>query len=81
MIDLSPDAWGAVGIALTTVGTILAAHISTSRKVEEVRQLSAPTGNGFAADVKASLRRIEDKVDRHIEDHAQVSVRPWKEMR
>lgn len=68
VIDLSPDAWGAVGIGITTagatIGAIVVAHLKTSRQargiadhVEDVRKLAEPTGNGFADKTIAKLDR------------------------
>lgn len=72
MIDLSPEAWqaigGSAGAALAAVAAVAVAHISTSRKVEEaktaveeVRVLAEPTGNGFASKTLDALARIESR--------------------
>lgn len=39
-------------------------------KARSAERLSAPTGNGFAEVVKEALKRIEGKIDRHVEWHA-----------
>ena len=74
MIDLSSDAWAAVGIAIATTGSTVAAitiaHLKTSRQargidahVEEVRTLAEPTGNGFAGKVLEGLDQVVKRLD------------------
>lgn len=58
----------------TNVGLALAAAFAGWQSFRANRQTKA-TGNGFAKHVKDSLRRIEDKIDRHIEDHAESDLR------
>jgi hypothetical protein len=65
-VNLSPEAWGAVGIGVTTVGSVVVAHLRTkaelrqqAAQVERVRVLAEPTGNGWATDMKSALARIE----------------------
>lgn len=93
MIDLSPDAWAAVGIAIATTGSTVAAvwiaHIKTSRQassiaahVEDVRQLALPTGNGFAREVTEALdelKRGQERIERRQETDA-VTARKAAEL-
>ena len=99
-MNLSSDAWAVVGVAITSVsGTIAAvwvAHVKAAKQtrdvekqVEHVRELAAPTGNGYADKTTSSLDRIEralhDLSERHVRtnawlvehlsDHAAADVR------
>lgn len=85
-MDLSHDAWVAVGAGVTElcgmVTAITVAHIKTKRQVEEVRRLAEPTGNGFARGVLRSferiegqLTRVEGKIDDHVASHADQDIR------
>lgn len=88
MSGLSPEAWGVIGLAVTNLGAIAASYAKgraerqqTDRKVEEVRELAAPTGNGYAARTTAALDRIERKVDglgrdvlHHLQDHSRSDL-------
>lgn len=38
-------------------------------KSAQAAKWAKPTGNGFAADVRQSLYRIEKRLDRHLENH------------
>lgn len=78
-IALSHDAWTTLGAAVTTLGGVAIAHLSTRRVVakngeaiEQVRRLSEPTGNGFAGRTIGSLERLEASMIR-IEE-AQTST-------
>ncbi|MGH3628776.1 MAG: hypothetical protein ACRDRL_15250 [Sciscionella sp.] len=53
---------------------ILAGGIASFQAWRANHQTKA-TGNGFAAEVQGALRRIEDKIDRHIEDHAERDLK------
>lgn len=65
--------WQTIGtiVALLAVGaynawrTRRAEHAATqaAQRAQHAVTLSAPTGNGFAGEVKSSLERIEAKVD------------------
>lgn len=43
-------------------------------KARRADQQTRSTGNGFAKEVKDSLRRIEKKIDDHIDAHADADV-------
>lgn len=84
MIDLSSDAWAAVGIAIATTGSTVAAitiaHIKTSRQargiaqhVEQVRELAEPTGNGFAGKVLEGLDQVVKRLDAMEERQANTN--------
>jgi hypothetical protein len=81
---MNPDDWRALGevAGLTGLG------LYTAWKARKAEKYAKPTGNGFAASVKESLRRIEhkverteEKVDRHIEAHAEAHVAKLKPRR
>jgi hypothetical protein len=55
-------------------GAILAAIIS-GLYARSAARLSKPTANGFATTVKDALCRIEGKIDRHIETHANEGIK------
>lgn len=92
--DLPGDAWtalAAVAVAMIgLLGGIIVERIRRgpaddrlARQVEEVRRLSAPTGNGFAEDVQTKLldvlgtlgdlseqiARMDSRLWNHLEDH------------
>lgn len=52
-----------------------AAFLFTSWQSFRANKQTKATGNGFAKHVKESLDRIEGKIDRHIEDHAEADLR------
>lgn len=52
-----------------------AAFLFTSWQAYRANKQTKATGNGFAKHVKESLGRIEGKIDRHIEDHAESDLR------
>ena len=86
MIDLSPEAWTFLATTVTAVTALLADNARTRRRVDRTIELSEPTGNGFAAEVKGALKRIERDVrevrvdlSRHLHDHAAGSIRPPRE--
>lgn len=68
---------------------IIFGYFATRTKVKEVSdqattaaELAKPTGNGYAkrteealSEIKASLVRVESKVDTHIQDHAHSSFK------
>ena len=68
---------------------IIFGYFSTRNKVRDVSdqatlaaELARPTGNGYAgrseaalADIKATVIRVEQKVDAHLQDHSSVSLR------
>ena len=54
---------------------VAAAFIFTSWQSFRANKQTKATGNGFAKHVKESLDRIEGKIDRHIEDHAESDLR------
>jgi hypothetical protein len=91
--DIAPNdtvfRWAALIIGQIVIFTgLLLSYFSTRKGVSNVSDqatlaatLAAPTGNGFAKDVKdalaeikASVSRVEHKVDTHIQDHARVSL-------
>jgi ATP-dependent protease HslVU (ClpYQ) peptidase subunit len=61
---------------LNTVGhdawVFLGAVITTRRKVEQVRKLAEPTGNGYADETKASLHGLEAGQARLQEGQEQI---------
>ena len=85
---MSPEAWAAVIASITTVGTIAVGYFKTKQtaeevvdRVEEVRRLTAPIGNGFVDDIKRTLQEIADSQARtesvliqHLTDHARASI-------
>lgn len=65
-----------VGSLLTFAGVWLSSR-RTDRKVEEVRQLAAPTDQAWAervelalADIRADARATREDMVRHLHDHA-----------
>ena len=69
-MNLSHDAWVAVTQGIITLGGIAVAALGgrvymerktreSDAKVEEVRALAEPTGNGFAGKVLSALDRVE----------------------
>jgi gas vesicle protein len=61
---------------------VLFTWLSSRRQVGDVKDLAAPTGNGFAKEMKEAVKeiketvtRVENKVDTHIQDHARSSFR------
>ena len=101
MIDhLSPEGWATIGVAITTVGSVTIAQLRTkaslkkaAEKVEQVRVLAEPTGNGFATKVTDALTRIEARLERiddrqgrtdqvvveHLGDHARAQINQPRE--
>lgn len=78
---MSPEAWATVGIGITTVGAVIIGYWKSKASVEEVRRLAAPTGNGFAADMRRVLREIQESQARtesaliaHLSDHARAAI-------
>jgi hypothetical protein len=71
------------------VFTVIMGYLGTRKKVSDVSdqatkaaELAEPTGNGFAKDMRDSMKflsdailRVEDKVDTHIQDHARQSLK------
>lgn len=78
------EAWQAIaaGAALVVVKVHdMWAARKTRKTAEKAVELSAPTGNGFAGRVTASLIRIEaaqarteQKLDHHLQAHADADV-------
>lgn len=55
----------------------------SKKQATEAKTAAEPTGNGFAArvlsdlgEIKADGKRTAEKLDRHIEAHANGSIRP-----
>lgn len=67
---MTPEGWivnlGAI------IGSGIAAWQAFASKMEarKAKELSTPTGNGFAELVIGKLIRLEGKLDEHIHDHA-----------
>lgn len=73
--------------------SIIFTYLGTRQKVNGVKDqatlaatLAEPTGNGFAKDMRDSMRflseaiiRVESKVDTHIQDHARSSFKEKNE--
>ena len=88
MSGLSADAWAVIGIGIANVGAVAASYVKgrferqeTNAKVEEVRTLAEPTGNGYANRTTSALERIERKVDglgrdvlHHLQDHSRSDL-------
>ena len=96
---MSPDAWTFLGVVTTGLVTLSGiglsyyktrqANYQTSDDIEEVRRLSAPTGNGFAEKMEKSLDRIERSVSTlsesvgrteqamfiHLQDHIRYNLK------
>ena len=53
----------------------VAAAVYAGWKSSRADRQTRSTGNGFAKSVRDSLNRIEGKIDRHIEDHAEADLR------
>jgi len=71
---MSFETWQAVGTMLAALFAGWQAHRSNKQ--------TKSTGNGFAKHVldgqarhDAALERIEGKIDRHVEDHAESDIR------
>lgn len=71
---------GAIGILLIAAWGRIDAY-KTKKAAKKAAELSAPTGNGFAKRVTASLVRIEaaqarteQKLDHHLQSHADADV-------
>lgn len=84
IVDLSPEAWGAVGVAITTLGAIIASSLKSAKALEEVRQLAAPTGNGYAdhttellETILAEQRELRDELKAHITEHVRAQLN-WR---
>lgn len=66
---MSPEGW------ITNLGAIAAALVGayqaygSKMEARRAKELSEPTGNGFASTTSQRLVRIEDKLDTHIHDH------------
>jgi hypothetical protein len=74
-VDLSGDAWTAIGLGITSVGGIATAYLGYRAKIEATKanrsatsannnavlakDFSEPTANGFASKVLASLAALE----------------------
>lgn len=66
---MTPEGW--ILNTLAVVGSCAAAYQAWGAKGEatKAKDLSEPTGNGFAKEVRHALDRIEGKIDTHIHDH------------
>jgi len=80
-----------IGQGVVLVGLILGyfsmrgKQKDTNEQATLAAEFSKPTGNGYADDtraslseIKATLIRVEGKVDTHIQDHSAVSLRKNK---
>jgi hypothetical protein len=67
---VTPEGW-IVNLA-AVIGAVFAGYQANGSKHEakRARELSEPTGNGFATAVLDKLNRVEAKLDEHIHDHA-----------
>jgi flagellar hook-basal body complex protein FliE len=88
LMDISPDAWAAIGAGITTTGAVVIGYFKTHQAqlkvadaTEEVRRLAAPTGNGFAERMERALEQImqsqartESALIQHLTDHARAEI-------
>lgn len=92
-MNVDIENWQAIGGAVAIVATAVYNRWEsrkTRKTAEKAVELSAPTGNGFAKRVTASLIRIEaaqarteQKLDHHLQAHAdaEIASRPRRILR
>lgn len=69
---VSPDAWGAVATAITTVGAVLVSHITTRRRLVRAIEITDPVKP--LKEMTGELRALRASLDRHLLDHASAEL-------